>query len=455
MTLEVIILAAGHGTRMRSNCSKVLHQVANKPLLEHVYEVAKVLKPSQIHVVIGVQAEEIKSRLQLNVNWVYQAEQLGTGHAVLQALPSINDEHRVLILPGDVPCLSDKTLINLFSETSENALGILTGYVSNPTGLGRILRDEHHRFVSIIEEKDASEEQKQINEVNTSVMLVQARVLKKLLPTLSNNNAQQEYYLTDVPTLAHKVGIPIFLVRCPDPEEIQGVNDRSQLSVVERYYQQRQAKRLMQDGVTIRDPARFDLRGTLEVGTDIEFDINVLLEGRVKIGHGCRIGANVILRDVVLGDNVKILDNSLIEQSIIGDECRIGPFARIRPETTLSRGVHIGNFVEIKKSTVLEDSKINHLTYVGDADIGKKVNIGAGVITCNYDGVNKFKTTIEDGAFIGSNCSLIAPVHIGSDATIGAGSTINKDAPKETLTLSRAKQVTVANWRRPTKKEVK
>jgi bifunctional UDP-N-acetylglucosamine pyrophosphorylase / glucosamine-1-phosphate N-acetyltransferase len=455
MTIEVVILAAGQGTRMHSNFSKVLHRVANKSLLEHVYDATQSLHPQKTHIVIGHHADEIKNTLQLaDVNWIYQEAQLGTGHAVLQALPFISPESRVLILPGDVPCISDKTLQNLIAETALDGLGILTGLVNNPSGLGRIVRNAAHQFECIVEEKDATQYQKQINEINAGVMLVPAHILHEFLPQLSCNNAQKEYYLTDIPHLAKKANLPISLVRCLDAEEIQGVNDRYQLSLAERYYQQKQAKQLMQQGTTIRDPARFDLRGTLSVGQDVEFDLNVLLEGDITIGDRCQIGANVILRHVTLGDNVHIKDNCVIENAVIGEDCRVGPFARIRPDTHLSRGVHVGNFVEIKKSLIDEGSKINHLSYVGDAEIGKQVNVGAGVITCNYDGVNKFKTIIEDSAFIGSNCSLVAPITIARNATIGAGSTLSKDAPEDALTLGRAKQVTISSWRRPTKKEV-
>ena len=453
MNLEIVILAAGQGTRMHSDFPKVLHQVANKSLLEHVYATARKLNPTQINVVIGHHGEKVREKHDLNVHWVKQESRLGTGHAVMQALPNIKDDSRVLVLPGDVPCLSVETLTHLIEQTPIEGVGILTAVLKDPRGLGRIIRNKNNDFVAIIEEKDASETQKNITEINAGVMLAPAKVLKTLLPQVSNNNNQSEYYLTDVPELALEQGIPVVAIRCLDPDEVQGVNDRWQLSMVERYYQQRQAKLLMTNGVTIRDFSRFDLRGNLLAGKDVEIDINVLIEGNVTIGDHCHIGANVILRNVKIGNNVDIKDNSVIEDAIIGDDCRVGPFARIRPGTELADNVHIGNFVEVKKSVIGSGSKASHLTYIGDATIGKHVNIGAGVITCNYDGVNKHQTIIEDDAFVGSNVSLVAPVTIKYRSTIGAGSTINKDTPENQLTLSRAKQLTVPGWQRPTKKE--
>jgi len=453
MNLEIVIMAAGQGRRMHSNFPKVLHQVANRSLLEHVYLTAKALNPSKTHIIVGHHGNKVKERLHLDVNWVEQLDRLGTGHAVMQALPMIDDNSRVLVLPGDVPCLSTETLQRILMHTPMEGIGILTALVNNPTGLGRIIRGKFDDFLGIVEEKDTTKEQKQINEINAGVMLAPASVLKKLLPKIANDNAQKEYYLTDLPKLALEKRIPIEAVRCLDTEEIQGVNDRWQLSLVERYYQNKQAKTLMKNGVTIRDPARFDLRGELSVGKDIEFDINVLLEGNVSIGDHCHIGANVILRNVKIGDNVNIKDNSVIEDTVIGNDCVVGPFARIRPGTVLDEGVKVGNFVEVKKSQIAAGSKVNHLSYIGDSIIGKKVNVGAGVITCNYDGANKHRTIIEDEAFIGSNSSLVAPITIKYRSTIGAGSTINKDTPKETLTLCRAKQLTVPGWQRPVKEE--
>jgi len=453
MNLEVIILAAGQGTRMHSDFPKVLHQVANKSLLEHIYSTANQLNPKTIHVVIGHHGEKVQEKHDLNVQWVKQAEQLGTGHAVIQALPNIADDSQVLVLPGDVPCLSEETLQHLIEQTPKAGIGVLTAIVSNPQGLGRIIRNEQGEFIAIVEEKDASESEKSINEINTAVMLAPAKLFKRFLPQVANDNAQQEYYLTDVPHLALKEDIPVIAIRCLDSEEVQGVNDRWQLSLVERYYQQKQAKLLMTNGVTIRDFSRFDLRGNLTAGKDIEIDINVLMEGDISVGNHCRIGANVILKNVTIGNHVEIKPNSVIEDATIGDNCTVGPFARIRPGTELADSVHIGNFVEVKKSQIGDGSKVNHLSYVGDARIGKNVNVGAGVITCNYDGVNKHQTIIEDEAFIGSNTSLVAPLTVSYRSTIGAGSTICKDTRENELTLSRAKQLTVPGWQRPTKKE--
>lgn len=453
MRLDIIILAAGQGKRMRSNFPKVLHQVANKSLLEHVYDTANMLNPNAVYVVVGHNGNDVRKRLVLNVHWVEQERQLGTGHAVLQALPFLTDDARVLVLPGDVPCLSVETLTSLLEHTPDDAVGILTAVVANPHGLGRIIRDHNQNFVAIIEEKDATDIQRQINEINAGVMVVPVSFLKKYLPKLANHNAQEEYYLTDIPAFALADKQTVVAVRCHDAEEVQGVNDRWQLSLVERYYQHKQAKQLMKDGTTIRDPLRFDLRGQLQVGQDVEFDINVLLEGDVKIGDHCYVGANVILRNVTLGNNVCIKDNSVLEDAIVGDDCQIGPFARLRPGAKLAASVHIGNFVEVKKSFIDKGSKANHLAYIGDATIGKGVNVGAGTITCNYDGVNKHQTIIEDEAFIGSNTSLVAPVMVGHGATIGAGSVVTKNAPAQALTLERAKQVTINNWQRPVKKE--
>ncbi|MAZ39150.1 MAG: UDP-N-acetylglucosamine diphosphorylase/glucosamine-1-phosphate N-acetyltransferase [Legionellales bacterium] len=454
MSLEIVIMAAGQGTRMHSAFPKVLHQVANKSLLEHIYLTAKSLNPSKIHVIVGHGGHIVKEQLNIDVSWTEQLEQLGTGHAVMQALPNVDKNSRVLVLPGDVPCLSSETLQHMLKQTPLEGVGILTALVSNPTGLGRILRTEQKEFFAIVEEKDATEKQKQVNEINAGVMLAPVSVFNELLPSVANKNAQQEYYLTDLPALALKQNYPVVAVRCLDAEEIQGVNDRWQLNVVERYYQRKQAKKLMTSGVTIRDAARFDLRGELIVGRDVEFDVNALLEGTVIIGEHCEIGANVILRNVTIGNNVKIKDNSVVEDAVIGNDCIVGPFARIRPGTVIEDTGRIGNFVEVKKSTIGRGSKVSHLSYIGDTTLGESVNIGAGVITCNYDGVNKHQTIIENEVFIGSNSALVAPLTIGRGSTIGAGSTISKDVPEKKLTLTRAKQLTIPGWKRPEKKEL-
>lgn len=455
MNIKTIILAAGQGTRMRSAQPKVLHKIAGKPLLQHVYDTCRQLQNNAINVVYGHGADLVLSQLQtLQVNWIEQAEQLGTGHAVQQCINQIDDDDKVLILYGDVPLLQQETMLSLLQKVTEQTLALLTVQLANPQGYGRIVRGADDEVSRIVEEKDASDPIKQINEVNTGIMAVNGKQLKQWLTQLQNNNAQQEYYLTDVIEMAVKEGVRVTTVAAASIDEVLGINDRVQLSHLERVFQQRQAEQLMRQGVTLCDPNRFDLRGQIEqIGRDVEIDINVILEGAIRIGNNVKIGANTTIRNATLEDGVEILPNCVIENAQVGRASRIGPFARLRPETALGREVHIGNFVEIKKSTVADGSKINHLSYIGDADVGSKVNIGAGTITCNYDGVNKFRTVIGDGAFIGSNTQLVAPVSIGDNATIGAGSTITKDTPEGELTLARSRQVTVKGWQRPVKKE--
>ncbi len=452
MALNIIILAAGQGTRMRSDLPKVLHTIGGKPMLQHVYERAQELNPGTITIVYGHGAQLILSRFSdWPVVWVEQALQLGTGHAVQQALPYLQDEAVVLVLYGDVPLLCRETLEKLLAVVSENSLGLLTASMDDPTGYGRIVRDDKGRVLRIVEEKDASSEEQKIKEVNTGILATAGFRLRTWLARLDNANAQGEYYLTDIIAMAVADGVAVRAVSAP-LDEVAGVNSKRQLAELERVYQRRQADALLEQGVTLRDPARFDLRGRIEaVGRDVEIDVNVILEGSVRIGDRVRIGPNVLLKDVVVGDEVEILAGSVIEQAQIGARSRIGPFARIRPETVLAEETHIGNFVEIKKSMIGTGSKVNHLSYIGDSEIGAQVNIGAGTITCNYDGVNKHKTVIEDGAFIGSNTQLVAPVRVGRDATIGAGSTITKDAPAGKLTLSRCQQITIEHWQRPKK----
>lgn len=454
MPLNIVILAAGQGTRMRSDIPKVLHCLGGKPLLQHVYELARELSPEMIAIVYGHGAQRILSRFSdWPVVWVEQALQLGTGHAVQQALPYLQEDAMVLVLYGDVPLLRRETLEKLLSAADENTLGLLTATMDNPTGYGRIVRDAEGRVSRIAEEKDASLEEKNIREVNTGILALPTCRLKTWLAKLDNANAQGEYYLTDIVAMAVADGVGIQTLNAP-PDEVAGVNDKRQLADLERVYQRRQADALLQQGVTLRDPSRFDLRGRIEaVGRDVEIDVNVILEGRIRIGDRVRIGPNVVLKDVVIGDEVEILAGSVIEQARIGARSRIGPFARIRPETVLAEETHIGNFVEIKKSSIGPGSKVNHLSYIGDAEIGAGVNVGAGTITCNYDGVNKHKTVIEDGAFIGSDTQLVAPVRVGREATVGAGSTITKDAPAGKLTLSRCRQITIDHWQRPQKLE--
>lgn len=455
MKVITIILAAGKGTRMRSELPKVLHKISNRPLLQHVYDLSTQIENNSVKVVIGHCAELVKDSLKhLNVSWVEQKQQLGTGHAVQQVSDQITDEDTVLILYGDVPLLKLTTVQQLLSNVSDQTLALLTVNLQNPTGYGRIVRDALGNVIKIVEQKDASDSEKLITEGNTGILAVQGGKLKQWLTRLGNNNAQGEYYLTDVIEMAVADGFKIITNTSETEDEVLGVNDRLQLSYLERVYQQQQAHRLMEQGVTLADPGRFDLRGTIEsLGHDIEIDINVILEGNNCIGNNVKIGANTIIKNATIGHNVEILANCVIEDAVVGDNSRIGPFARLRPDTVLASDVHIGNFVEIKKSTVAQGSKINHLSYIGDTTVGSKVNIGAGTITCNYDGVNKFRTVIEDGAFIGSDTQLVAPVTVGKNATIGAGSTISKDCPDNQLTLSRVKQFTIAGWQRPVKQE--
>ena len=455
MKITTVILAAGKGTRMRSELPKVLHKIANRPLLQHVYDMSSQLENNRIKIVVGHCAELVKDTLKnLDASWVEQTQQLGTGHAVQQVSDQIADDDTVLILYGDVPLLKLATVKQLLSNVNAQSLALLTVNLVNPTGYGRIIRNEAGEVSKIVEQKDASASEKLITEGNTGILAVHGDKLKKWLNRLGNNNAQGEYYLTDVIEMAVADGFKIITTQTDTEDEVLGVNDRLQLSHLERVYQQQKANELMVQGVTLIDPARFDLRGTIEsIGQDVEIDINVILEGKNTIGNNVKIGANTQIKNATIGDNVEIFANCVIEDAVIGDNSRIGPFARLRPEAVLASDVHIGNFVEIKKSTVAQGSKINHLSYIGDTTVGSKVNIGAGTITCNYDGANKFRTVIEDGAFIGSDTQLVAPVTVGKNATIGAGSTITRDCPENQLTLSRVKQFTIAGWQRPVKQE--
>ena len=454
MGIKTVILAAGQGTRMRSSKPKVLHKVAERALLHHVYDTSAELENNSIVIIYGHGGELVKNELQtLNADWVEQKEQLGTGHAVQQAEKYISDSDKVLILYGDVPLLKKSTIDKLLENVSQKSIGLLTVNLDDPTGYGRIVRDSDGKVLKIVEEKDTNQEEKLISEGNTGIIATPGDLLKQWLSKLENGNAQKEFYLTDIIEMAVKDGVEVKTNQPDTQDEVLGVNDRTQLAHLERVYQLEQAEKLMVHGVALRDPARIDVRGEFsQLGKDIEIDINVIFEGINKIGNNVEIGANCILKDAQIGDGVEILANCIIDNAIVGEQSRIGPFARLRPLAELASEVHIGNFVEIKKSTVAKGSKINHLSYIGDAEIGSKVNIGAGTITCNYDGVNKFKTVIEDGAFIGSDSQLIAPVVIGKGATIGAGSTITKDSPENQLTLSRTKQISVDGWKRPVKK---
>ncbi|MDX1900429.1 MAG: bifunctional UDP-N-acetylglucosamine diphosphorylase/glucosamine-1-phosphate N-acetyltransferase GlmU [Gammaproteobacteria bacterium] len=453
MPISSVILAAGQGTRMKTERPKVLHRIAGKTLLEHVVCAARTMIGKQQPIVIhGYQGDKLQQALSAqDILWVHQTEQLGTGHAVLQALPHIPDDHRVLILYADVPCISENTLNRFIENTPENALGILTAHFPDPKGLGRIIRNPQNQIIKIVEEKDASESIRAINEINSGIYIVPARYLKKWLPKLSNKNAQGEYYLTDIIEMAIAEKILIVDTEVTHFSEVLGVNTLQQLATLERFYQTQQAEKWMLHGVTLIDPARFDVRGTISIGQDTVIDVNVILEGNTIIGKRCAIGANCILRDVTLADDVEIRAHSIIDGAVIETQSTVGPFARIRPGTHLAHHSHIGNFVEIKNSSIGIASKVNHLSYIGDSEIGEQVNVGAGTITCNYDGASKHKTIIDDYAFIGSNTSLVAPVTIHAGATIGAGSTITRDAPANQLTVARSKQQSIANWQRPVK----
>jgi bifunctional UDP-N-acetylglucosamine pyrophosphorylase/glucosamine-1-phosphate N-acetyltransferase len=451
--ISALILAAGRGTRMHSQFPKVLHPLAGKPLLQWLIETVQQLNLSEINLVCGHGSDQVRESFKkFKLNYIEQTQQLGTGHAVQQALPALEKSDRVLILVGDTPLISLATLKKLLA-TPENTIGLLTAVVREPAGLGRILRDEKKNVIGIVEQKDATIEQLKINEINTGNMIVPVSHLRAWLKQLKNHNAQGEYYLTDIYAMAVKDGVSIQTIQAAHEEEVLSVNDKIQLATLERYKQMMTAKQLMGQGVTLYDPARIDVRGELTVGSDVTIDVNVIFEGTVKIGHRCHIGPNVVLRDTVLGDDVVIKPYCDITEAKIGQHCEIGPFARIRPGTELAEKVKIGNFVETKKAKIAKGSKVNHLTYVGDAVVGEAVNIGAGVITANYDGVNKWQTTIEDGASIGANVVLIAPVTVGKGATIGAGSVINKNAPEGELTVARSKPVTIKGWKRPGKKE--
>ena len=455
MSLEIIILAAGQGTRMKSDLPKVLHSIGHLPLLEHVHRLGASFLPEKISIIYGHGGDQVLSRLaHLDAIWIEQKERLGTGHAVMQLAEDIGEHSTVLILYGDVPLLKQETVRELLALTRDGSLGLLTVQLEDPHGYGRIIRDGAGQVLRIVEEKDATAEEKGVREGNTGILAMNGGQLRQWLQRLTNDNAQGEYYLTDVIGLAVDDGISVKTVQASSVDEVLGVNNRQQLAHLERIYQMGWANKLMLQGVTLRDPARFDVRGEIEsLGQDVEIDVNVVLEGRVRLGDRVRVGPNTVIRDSEIGDDVQIMANTVVDNAIVGAGCRIGPFARLRPETELGEDVHVGNFVEIKKSTVGNRSKINHLSYVGDARVGSDVNIGAGAITCNYDGANKFQTIIEDGAFIGSDSQLVAPVRVGKNATIGAGSTVTRDAPADALTVSRVKQVTREGWQRPTKKQ--
>jgi bifunctional UDP-N-acetylglucosamine pyrophosphorylase/glucosamine-1-phosphate N-acetyltransferase len=453
MKLGVIILAAGQGTRMRSALPKVLHPLAGKPLLGHVLAAARQLGAERTCVVYGHGGESTPAALfEAGCTWVEQAQRLGTAHAVIQGMSSMDGLDRVLVLYGDVPLIRPETLRRLVDSAAAVPLGLLTISLRDPTGYGRVVRDHDGRILRIVEHKDANDAELGIQEVNTGIIIAERGRLANWLGRVGNANSQGEYYLTDVVGLAVGDGAAVASTQPEYEEEVAGVNDRVQLAFLERWHQGREAERLMRAGVTLLDPARFDLRGSLETGQDITIDVNCVFEGEVRLGDGVRIGPNCCLRDCTIGPDTQVFANCVIDGARVGSGALVGPFTRLRPEANLADATHVGNFVEIKKAQVGVGSKVNHLTYIGDARIGAGVNIGAGTITCNYDGANKHLTVIGDGAFIGSNTALVAPVTVGEDATIGAGSTIGLDAPAGKLTLTRPKQITLDGWRRPQKK---
>ena len=453
MKLGVVILAAGQGTRMRSRLPKVLHDLAGRPLLDHAIQAAKRLSPKQVVVVYGHEGDQVKGAFSdQDLSWVEQKEQLGTGHALSQAMPVLQDVDQVMVLYGDVPLLRDKTLSSLITASMYSDLAVLTAAFDDPTGYGRVVRDNNGKIQRIVEHKDATADELEITEINTGILIAKRDSMQKWLEQVDNKNAQGEFYLTDVIGLAVADGVCVQTSQPKELDEVAGVNDRAQLAHLERIFQQWQSEKLMQNGLGLRDPSRFDLRGNLEFGQDVTIEVNVVLDGNIELGSDVSIGPNTVIRNSRIGNGVVIKENCVIEDAVIGNGCAIGPYARIRPLTELADNARIGNFVEIKKSHVGSGSKVNHLTYIGDCTIGEDVNVGAGTITCNYDGVNKHQTEIGDGAFVGSNSALVAPVIIGPGATIGAGSTITGKAPEGTLTLTRAKQLSLKSWKRPTKK---
>ncbi len=449
MKLDIVILAAGQGTRMQSALPKVLHPIGGRPMLAHVIATARALQPEGIHVVVGHGAGAVRSALGADdIRWVTQAEQLGTGHAVAQALDGLQPDARALVLYGDVPLVPLDELQQLLQKAGSQALGLLTACPADATGYGRILRDSEGLVTGIVEHKDASEAQRRIGEVNTGILTATVADLRGWLPVLRNDNRQREYYLTDTVAMAVADGVPVIAQLTTRAMEVQGVNDRRQQAEQERHFQRQQAARLMQAGVTLLDPERFDLRGRLSAGHDVVIDVNCVFEGEVVLGDRVHIGPGCVLKDCVLGDDSRVQANSVIEGARIGREVAIGPFARLRPGTRLADGVRIGNFVETKNADFGSHSKASHLSYIGDASVGRDANIGAGTITCNYDGVRKSKTTIGEGAFIGSNTALVAPVTVGDHATVGAGSTITRDVPDSQLGIARGKQRNIEGWQR-------
>lgn len=452
MAIRLIVLAAGKGTRMKSAMPKVLHSLAGKPLLAHVLDTGAKLSPASITVVIGHEAEQVKQTITHPVIWALQSEQLGTGHAVRQGLEGIEDDDTVLITYGDVPLTRESTYQALIDVCSPTTIGLLTLMMDDPTGYGRIVR-EGGAVVGVVEQKDASKDQLGIREVNAGVIAIRGASLRDLLSRITNENAQGEYYLTDIHELAVKDGLGITAVHPEDAWEVDGVNSRSQLARLERLHQSVLAEELMAGGVTLADPARIDIRGNLSTGTDVSIDVNCIFEGDCVLGNNVRVGPNCLISGSRIADGTTILANCVLEDAQVGAMSTVGPFARLRPGTRTDRAIRIGNFVETKNTQIGEGSKVNHLSYVGDSIVGRAVNVGAGTITCNYDGANKHQTVIEDGAFIGSNSSLVAPVTVSEGATVGAGSTITRNVPADRLSFTRAKQTDIDNWSRPVKKK--
>ncbi|MBX2880196.1 MAG: bifunctional UDP-N-acetylglucosamine diphosphorylase/glucosamine-1-phosphate N-acetyltransferase GlmU [Granulosicoccus sp.] len=450
MATRLIVLAAGKGTRMKSSMPKVLHQLAGKPLLAHVLDTVDQLSPATITVVIGHGSDQVQEMIDHPVVWAMQTEQLGTAHAVSQGLIGIEDSDTVLITYGDVPLTRVSTYQSLLDVCNESTIGLLTLIMDDPTGYGRILR-HGGAVVGVVEQKDASDEQLGIKEVNAGVVAIRGEHLRRLLEKVNNDNAQGEYYLTDIHELAVKEGLRVEAVHPSDSWEVDGVNSRTQLARLERLLQQHLAEHLMNEGVSLADPSRIDIRGSLQTGTDVTIDVNCVFEGDCVIGNNVSIGPNCLISGSTIADNTQLLANCVLENASVGKDSTLGPFARLRPGTQTEDGIRIGNFVETKNTRLGQGSKVNHLSYVGDSDVGKNVNIGAGTITCNYDGANKHKTVIEDEAFIGSNTALVAPVTVGKQATVGAGSSISRDVSAGGLTLTRAEQKTIKNWKRPVK----
>tara|TARA_R110002049_G_scaffold23490_7_gene82670 strand:+ start:2033 stop:3403 length:1371 start_codon:yes stop_codon:yes gene_type:complete len=452
MNLEVVILAAGQGTRMKSRLPKVLHTVGGKPLLEHVINTAQALSPKALHVVAGHGSEQVQQALSgYDINWVLQSERLGTGHAVMQALPFVADDSVVLVLYGDVPLTRSATLEALVAQAGTGP-ALLTATLQNPAGYGRILRDADGEMTGVVEDKDASDEQRQICEINTGLLAAPARDFQAYLPRVDNNNQQGEYYLPDIIRLAVENGNRVASCTAESELEILGVNDRVQLNQVEREYQRRLAEGLMRQGVSVADATRLDIRGSLTCGEEVFIDINAVFEGDVTLGNGVSVGANCVLCDVTVADGTVIHPMSHLQETTLGKSCSVGPFARLRPGTVLADGARIGNFVETKKANIGAGSKVNHLSYIGDCEMGEQVNVGAGTITCNYDGVNKHKTDIGNGVFVGSNSTLVAPLCIEDEGFVAAGSTVTTQVGKDELAVSRARQRNIKGWKRPDKR---